>query len=208
MGARRARKMLRKMESGEPVQLVIGMTTMKGLTRLALLAGQFGYEYGDLNITGDNKMALRLVPDPSPEGRERAERNRARYPDARNGGPLPPVVPEEIELLRARMLFDLGHQHTDKERLGLAGIGLTGLAFGIGYLFKGVAVGVAVAVGVGSWVVLMGLAYLGLTATRRRNVRYTARLEAAGFTLVTDRAGRLRYLPPGGRPPGHGNPFG
>lgn len=200
--------MLRKMESGEPLRLAFGMSTMKGLTRLAFLAEQFGYEYLDLNTSGDNKMVLRLVPDPSPGGRERAERNRARYPDARNGGPLPPVVPDEIELLRARMMVDLGHQHTDKERLGLAGIGLTGLAFGIGYLFKGVAVGVAVAVGVGSWVVLMGLAYLGLAATRRRNVRYTARLAAAGFTPVTDPAGRLRYLPPGGRPPGHGNPFG
>ncbi|MGW1669505.1 hypothetical protein [Streptomyces sp. NPDC002324] len=196
------------MESGEPVQLVISMTTMKGLTRLAFIAEQFGYEYMDLNITSDNKMALRLVPDPSPEGRERAERNRARYPDARNGGSLPPVVPEEVELLRARMLFDLGHQHTDKQRLAIAGIGLSGLAFGIGYLFKDVAVGVGVVVGIGSWVVLMGMAYAGLVATRRRNAKYTARLEAAGFTPVTDRAGRLRYLPPGGRLPGHGNPFG
>ncbi|MEH0528103.1 hypothetical protein QBA75_13185 [Streptomyces stelliscabiei] len=183
------------------------MTTMKGLTRLAFIAGQFGYEYMDLNVTGDNKMSLRLVPDPSPEGRERAERNRARYPDARNGGPLPPLVPEEVELLRARMLFDLGHQHTDKERLALAGIGFIGLAFGIGYVLKDNAA-IGVVVGLGSWVVLMGMAYAGLVATRRRNVRYTARLEAAGFTPVTDRAGRLRYLPPGGRLPGHGNPFG
>lgn len=34
--------MLRKMESGEPVELVVSMTTMKGLTRLAFIAQQFG----------------------------------------------------------------------------------------------------------------------------------------------------------------------
>ncbi|QFQ98316.1 hypothetical protein F9278_21375 [Streptomyces phaeolivaceus] len=199
------RKMLRKMESGEPVELVFGMSTMTGLTRLAFIAEQFGYEYVDLNISVDNKMALRLVPALNPEARERAARNRARYPDARDGGELPPVVGDELELLKARMVFDLGHQYTDKQRAVIAGFGFAGLVAGIGLAFVDSATGVGVAVG--SWVALMGLVYAGLAATRRRNVRYTAQLQAAGFTPVTDRGGRLRYLPPGRQLPGHGNPF-
>lgn len=205
MGDRRVRKMLRKMESGEPVRLEYGMSTMKGLTRLAFVAGQFGYEYADLNIAADNKMALSVVPDLSPEGRERAARNRARYPDARDGGALPPVVPEDVELLRARMVFDLGHQHSDKERLALAGLGATGLSIGLGLACADSVVGLAV--GGGSWAVFMAFTWFGLGANRRRNVEYTARLEAAGFTPTTDQGGRLRYLPPGRQLPGHGNPF-
>lgn len=196
--------MLRKMESGEPVELSVSMTTMKGLTRLAFLAQQFGYEYADLNQV-DNRFALRIVPDPSREGRERAARNRERYPDARNGGSLPPVAPDEAGLLKARMLFDLGRQFTDKQRFALAGIPITGMVAGIGYRFGDGTTGVVVSVGV--WAALMGLAYVGLVASRRRHVRYTAQLEAAGFTPVTDQGGRLRYVPPGRQLPGHGNPF-
>jgi hypothetical protein len=196
--------MLRKMESGEPVELIVSMTTMKGLTRLAFIAQQFGYEYADLNLN-DNRFALRLVPDPSREGRERAARNRERYPDAGDGVSLPPVVPDEAELLKARMMFDLGHQFTDKQRMAISGIGFTVLVAAIAYRFADSATGVVIAVGV--WAALMGLVYVGLGYSRRRTARYAARLQAAGFTPVTDQVGRLRYVPPGGRPPGHGNPF-
>ncbi|MET8518077.1 hypothetical protein [Streptomyces sp. NPDC005077] len=44
-------------------------------------------------------------------------------------------------------------------------------------------------------------------AGRRYKAKYAGRLAAAGFTPVTDQSGRLRYLPPGGQLPGHGNPF-
>lgn len=196
--------MLRKMESGEPVELIVTMTTMKGLTRLAFIAQQFGYEYADLNLS-DNRFALRIVPDPSREGRERAARNRERYPDAGNEGSLPPVPPDEAGLLKLRMLFDLGRQFTDKQRFALAGIGITGMVAGIGYRFGDGTIGVVVSVGV--WAALMGLVYVGLVASRRRNVRYAAQLEAAGFTPMTDQMGRLRYVRSGGQLPGHGNPF-
>ncbi|WP_175439113.1 hypothetical protein [Streptomyces vilmorinianum] len=53
----------------------------------------------------------------------------------------------------------------------------------------------------------MALAPVGFAVNRRYAVKYTAQLEAAGFTPVTDRTGRLRYEPPGGQLPGHGNPF-
>ncbi|MFD9608644.1 hypothetical protein ACFWWS_04690 [Streptomyces sp. NPDC059083] len=51
------------------------------------------------------------------------------------------------------------------------------------------------------------LAPVGFAISRRLLVTYTARLEAAGFTPVTDENGRKRYVPPGGQLPGHGNPF-
>ncbi|WP_162948221.1 hypothetical protein [Streptomyces europaeiscabiei] len=204
MGKRHVRKMLRRMESGEPVRLVVSMTTMKGLVRLAFIAQQFGYEYADLNQV-ENSFALRIVPDPSPEGRERAARNRERYPDAGNGGSLPPVPPDEAGLLKARMLFDLGRQFTDKQRFAMAGFGLTAMVAAIGYRFADGPTGVVIAVG--SWAACMGLVYVGLVAGRRRHVKYTAQLQAAGFTPVTDQVGRLRYVPPGRQLPGHGNPF-
>lgn len=143
------------------------------------------------------------MPDPSPEARERAARNRARYPDASDGVSLPPVVPDEAELLKARMVFDLGRQYTNKQRVAIAGFGFTAMAVAIGYRF---AESDTVVIAVGVWVALMGLMPGGVIFNRRRNARYTAQLQAAGFTPVTDQGGRLRYVP-GGRLPGHGNPF-
>lgn len=52
MSDKHARKMLRQMESGEPVQLSLSMATMKKLTRLAFYAQQFGYEYADVRQGG------------------------------------------------------------------------------------------------------------------------------------------------------------
>lgn len=202
---KRVRKMLRQMESGDPVQLTLAMTTMKGLTRLAFIAEQFGYEYADLWQTGDNRMLLRIVPDPTPQARERAARNRERYPDASDGGALPPVEPAAAELLKARMVFDLGRQYTEKQRTAIAAVVFTAMVAGVGYRFAEGATGVVITLAV--WAVLMALLPVGIAVSRHYNAKYSAQLEAAGFTAVTDPNGRLRYVPPGGRLPGHGNPF-
>ncbi|WP_319194694.1 hypothetical protein [Streptomyces sp. AK04-3B] len=193
------------MASGEPVRMAVSMSSWEGLARLAFVAEQFGYAYADLQLTGDNKFALFIVPDPSPQARQRAARNRARYPDAGDGVSLPPVVPDAIEILKARMVVDSGSQYSDKVRMGLAVFALTALAASIGFTLRADSVALAV-VGV-VWAALMALLPLLLVYSRRYRTRNAARLEAAGFTPVTDRSGRLRYVPPGGQLPGHGSPF-
>ncbi|MEU2587058.1 hypothetical protein ABZ612_29815 [Streptomyces avermitilis] len=53
----------------------------------------------------------------------------------------------------------------------------------------------------------MALLPVGLVLSRQYGAKYSAQLETAGFTPVTDQNGRLRDVPPGGQLPGHGNPF-
>ncbi|MFE6488660.1 hypothetical protein ACFVGN_37810 [Streptomyces sp. NPDC057757] len=74
--------MLQQMESGEPVPLIIGMTTMRGLARIAFIAEEFGYAYADLQQTSDNKVVLSVVADSSPRNRESAAQKSGgwRYP--------------------------------------------------------------------------------------------------------------------------------
>lgn len=205
MSKKHVRKMLRKMAGGEPVQIVISMTTWKGLARLAFIAEQFGYTYADLQMTGDNKFALFIVPDLSPQGRQRAAQNRARYPDASDGVALPPDVPDAIDLLKARMVVDSGSQHTDKLRMGMLVFFLTTSAAAIGFRLRADTAAAVIVVIV--WAALMALLPVLLAYSRRYRAKYTSQLRAAGFTPVTDRNGRLRYVPPGGQLPGHGNPF-
>jgi hypothetical protein len=57
------------------------------------------------------------------------------------------------------------------------------------------------------WLLFMAVFGIGLVVTRKRNVKFAARLQAAGFLPVTDENGRTRYLPPGAQLPGQGNPF-
>ncbi len=47
----------------------------------------------------------------------------------------------------------------------------------------------------------------GLALNRHYKAKYSSLLQAAGYTLVTDPMGWMRYVPPGGRLSGHGNPF-
>ncbi|MDJ1134428.1 hypothetical protein [Streptomyces iconiensis] len=202
------RKMLRQMGSGEPVRVAPAMATMKKLTRLAFYAEQFGYAYADVRQGGGpqgNGYVLLLVPDPDPGARARAARNRELYPHASGGGPLPPLGPEAVELFKARITFDITTMYTDKQRILLTGVGVVPIAVPLGILLG--TGGTAVAIGFGVWAVLMGIAPIGLAVTRRHKARYSALLEAAGFTPVTDQGGRLRYVPPDGQLPGHGNPF-
>jgi hypothetical protein len=196
--------MLREMASGEPVQMTLSAWSWKRLARLAFIAQQFGYEYADLQLS-DNKFVLFIVPDPSPQGRQRAAQNRARYPDADEGVALPPVVPDAIDLLKARMVVDSGSQHTDKLRMGILVFFLTTSAAAICFRLRADTAAVVI-VGI-VWAALMALLPVLLAYSRRYRAKYAARLQAAGFTPVIDRSGRLRYVPPGGQLPGHGNPF-
>ncbi|MFD2690295.1 hypothetical protein ACFS5L_36425 [Streptomyces phyllanthi] len=204
MSKRQTRKMLQLMASGEPVEVTSAMASVKKLARLAHTAQQFGYEYADVRQGGGNSGALKMliVPDPAPQARQRAAQNRARYPNAGDGVSLPPIVPEAFELLKARINFDLTGKSAEK-RMGFGALGLTvGMAIGVARAGED-----GVPFVIASWLGLMAILGVGFVVTRKRNARFAARLRAAGFAQVTDETGRVRYLPPGGQLPGHGNPF-
>lgn len=207
MSKRQTRKMLELMASGEPVQLTSRMSSVKKLAKLAFVAQQFGYEYADVRQSGGNNAALTmlLVPDPSPQARTRAAQNWAQYPNAGDGVSLPPLVPDAFELLKARINFDLTGKNAQKN-MGYGALGGTVacvvIAFREGgssddFLISGII-----------WLVLMAALGIGFLVTRKRNAKFAARLQAAGFVPMADETGRVRYLPPGGQLPGHGNPFG
>ncbi|MZF86878.1 hypothetical protein [Streptomyces sp. SID5643] len=206
MSKRQMQKMLRLMAGGEPVELTSPMASVKKLARLASVAQQFGYEYADVRQSSGRNGALTmlLLPDPGPQARARAGQNRAQYPDAADGVSVPPVAPEAFELLKARINFDLTGKHAEK-RMGYGALGVTVGCAILGFRFGGqsddfVAAGVV-------WVLLMAVFGIGLVMTRKRNVKFAARLQAAGFLPVTDENGRTRYVPPGAQLPGQGNPF-
>ncbi|MFG3248918.1 hypothetical protein [Streptomyces sp. NPDC048187] len=202
MKNRHVRKMLRQMASGEPVEVTLARATMKKLSRLAFIAQQFGYEYADIRQGGPqgNGFVLLIVPDPSPQARTRAAQNRVRYPNASDGGALPPLVPEAVELLKARITFDITVMYTDRQRILLAGIGAVPLALPAGFML-GTGTTAVVLAGV-VWAALMALVPVGFAVNRHYRAKYAALLQAAGFTRVADPTGRLRYVPPGGRLPG------
>ncbi|MGW3422138.1 hypothetical protein [Streptomyces phaeochromogenes] len=208
MSNRQLQKMFQLMASGEAVEVTSPMASVKKLARLAFVAQQFGYEYAEMRQGGGHNSALRMliVPDPSPRARQRAAQNWAQFPGAASGGPLPPFVPDALELLKARINFDLTGRGAEKRMLRYGGVGgtvgcvvLALRAGGDGVAFAGSAV---------VWVLLVGVLGIGLAVTRKRNAKFAARLRAAGFTPVTDETGRVRYLPQGARLPGHANPFG
>ncbi|MEU9635098.1 hypothetical protein ACGFZZ_07870 [Streptomyces tendae] len=207
MSKRQTQKMLQLMASGEPVQLTSRMSSVKKLAKLAFVAQQFGYEYADVRQSGGNNAALTmlLVPDPSPQARTRAAQNWAQYPNAGDGVSTPPLVPDAFELLKARINFDLTGKNAQKN-MGYGALGGTVACVVIAFREGGssddfVLSGII-------WLVLMVALGLGFLVTRKRNAKFAARLQAAGFMPVADETGRVRYLPPGGQLPGHGNPFG
>ncbi|MEU5363169.1 hypothetical protein ABZ354_06660 [Streptomyces sp. NPDC005925] len=203
MSSRQIQKMLRLMAGGGPVELTSAMSSVKKLAKLAFVAQQFGYEYADVRQGGANNSSLimAIVPDPGPHARARAAQNWAQYPNASDGVSLPPFVPDALELLKARINFDLTGKNAEK-RMGLGALGVT-----VGSLVTALQTGFP-PWSLILWVGLMAILGLGFFITRRRNAKYAARLRAAGFAPVTDETGRTRYLPPGARLPGHGNPFG
>ncbi|MFE9704008.1 hypothetical protein [Streptomyces sp. NPDC005930] len=207
MSKRQTQKMLQLMASGEPVQLTSRMSSVKKLAKLAFVAQQFGYEYADVRQSGGNNTALTmlLVPDPGPQARTRAAQNWAQYPNAGDGVSLPPLVPDAFELLKARINFDLTGKNAQKS-MGYGALGGTVACVLLAYREGGssddfVLSGII-------WLVLMAALGIGFLVTRKRNAKFAARLQAAGFVPMADEAGRVRYLPPGGQLPGHGNPFG
>ncbi|MFJ8050833.1 hypothetical protein [Streptomyces luteogriseus] len=206
MSKRQMQKMLRLMASGEPVELTSPMASVKKLARLAFVAQQFGYEYADVRQSSGRNGALTMVilPDPSPQARARAGQNWAQYPNAADGVSLPPLVPDAFELLKARINFDLTGKNAEK-RMGYGALGVSVGCVILAFRFGGqstdfVAAGVV-------WLLLMAVFGIGLVVTRKRNAKFAARLQAAGFAPVQDENGRLRYLPPGAQLPGQGNPF-
>lgn len=202
MSQRQLQKMFRLMASGEPVELTSAMASVKKLARLAFVAEQFGYQYADVRQAGNNGLRMLIVPDPSPQAQNRAAQNWAQYPQAGDGKSLPPVVPDALELLKARINFDLTGKSAEK-RMGFGALGVT----------VGMAIGVARSSGdgvffvIGMWVLLLAILGVGFVVTRKRNAKFAARLQAAGFAQVADETGRVRYLPPGSQLPGHANPF-
>lgn len=196
MSARQVRKMFQLMASGEPVELTNAWSSVKKLARLAFVAQQFGYEYADARHAGSRNSVLKLliVPDHSPQGRARAAQNWAQFPNAADGVSLPALVPDAVELLKARIQFDLTGKNAEKRMLISAGAITLGLIFAA--VRNGGGTGPVVISGV-VWGIAMAFIGLGFFVTRGRNAKFAQRLQAAGFMPVTGEGGRVRYLPPG-----------
>ena len=205
MSKRQVQKMLRLMASGEAVELTSPMASVKKLARLAFIAQQFGYEYADVRQSGgrNNALVMLLVPDPSPQARSRAAQNWAQYPNAGDGVSVPPLIPDAFELLKARINFDLTGQA--KKRMGYAVAGVSVACLVLAYRFGGQSDDFVVAAVI--WVLLLAALGVAFVVNGKRNVKFAGRLQAAGFTPVTDESGRVRYLPPGAQVPGQANPF-
>lgn len=201
MTERHVRKMLQQMANGDDaVEVYLSAVSLKKYTRAAFIAEQFGYAYADIWQGGGTQAhgcVVLLVPDPSTQARARAAENWAQYPDAVHGGALPPVVPEAVELLKARMTFDIATMYTEKQLVLLVAVAALPLAVPLGFTFSAGADAVALAVIV--WAALMALVPVAFAVNRRHKAEYAALLQAAGFRPVTDQRGRRRYVPPGGR---------
>ncbi|MGW3409787.1 hypothetical protein [Streptomyces sp. NPDC000888] len=195
MSKRQVRRMFQLMASGEPVELTSPMASVKKLGRLAFIAQQFGYEYADVRQGGGRDTALKMiiVPDPSPQAQARAAQNWAQFPQAGDGQSLPPVVPDALELLKARINFDLTGKNA-QQRMLYAVLGVTGACVVLAVRTGGDAV--AFSVSGALWVLAMAVFGIGFVVTRKRNAKFAARLRSAGFTPVTEEGGRVRYLPP------------
>lgn len=217
MSAHKARKMLRDMTTQDEVVVFSRTATVKKLAYLTLVAEQFGFMYGDARQSGgrNNVTRLFLYRDPDPAARQRAAETAARFWQAGSGGDLPGMRPggklkplpdaePHIELLKARINFDLTGKAADRRILGGA-VGLTaGLAL---TLVKDVLIGRALVYALISYGVLMLVLGAGFLLTRARNKKHAVRLHEAGLVAVRDESGRIRYLPPGGRLPEQVNPF-
>ncbi|SEQ27769.1 hypothetical protein SAMN04487983_100449 [Streptomyces sp. yr375] len=207
--------MLRSMAGGGPVELTSLMASVKKLARLAFVAQQFGYEYADARQGGGSRgsaLKMVIVPDPAPQARARAAQTWAQYPNASDGVSLPPLIPDAVELLKARINFDLTGKNAEK-RMAYGALGVTVGCVILGVRLGGTSTDFVAAI---AWVVFMVILGIGFVVTRHRNAKFAARLQAAGFTPVPDETGRLRYLPPGALPgygqypaPPHGqHPYG
>lgn len=196
MGQRHVRRMLRKMAGGQPVE-VEQVASLRSLAFMAAVAEQFGYAYTDTRQRPRNGPQMFFVPDPRPQARERAERNRVQYPDAAAGGALPPVPADVLDLFKARISYDLEGWNDDKQRTWLLYVFLTVLCavLGVWLGLGGTSPTAAAAVAAIAWAALMSVTLILVSVRRRRRAKFAAILEAAGFTQTTEQSGRERYLP-------------
>lgn len=179
---------------------------------LAHIAEQYGWEYDGAVRTGEKKqlIVVRMYRDPRPEARAREAATIAAYPQAGNGGAVPgmrsgtlkplPEAERSVGHLKDRIGFDVMAKAADKRQQLLLWGCVAALVLVL--LIAGKPVG-ALAGGAALAAFLAGALKLG--EIRRR--RITDRLTAAGFTLVRDDHGRLRFLRPTQQLPGHANPF-
>ncbi|MEU9337368.1 hypothetical protein AB0D49_30115 [Streptomyces sp. NPDC048290] len=205
MRKRLVKRMFREMAEGRPVHLPIRFAGFRTMARLACLAEQFGYRYADAS-QGHEVLYLRLLPDHSPQGRALAAAHHARYPAAASGGPLPPLAPEDVELLRMRISWDLRTAMSGRVRIVLSSVFLVPVTAAIMYRFRDDSTVVTVAALCGA--TLLGLVLLlVLQVEPRLQARHKARMRAAGLEPVTDAEGRLRYVPADPRLDQPGTPF-
>ncbi|WP_245694231.1 hypothetical protein [Streptomyces abyssalis] len=212
-----AGRMLREMAVAPTVQVASRTGTATRLARLVLVAEQFGFMYGDTHQSGGRapKTVLTLHRDPAPEAQRRAADNHARYPQAADGGDLPGMQPggklrplpdaaAHLELLKARINFDLTGKHAEKRML----IGALGATAGFAILIlRRLAEGTTPVVAIVGYVLVLLALGGGFLWNRKRNTRFEHVLRQAGLTPVQDGSGRTRYLPPGSQLPGQYNPF-
>lgn len=207
MSRMQTRRMFRHMATGEPVELTSPMSSVRKLARLAFIAEQFGYRYLDARQTGGRNSVLKmqLVPDLDPQVQQRAAWNRANYPQAAEGGPLPPFRPDAVELLKARLKFDLTGKNAE-QRMLYGALGTTVGAVILGYRTGGDALSYLIAAII--WAALMVIFVIGFFVNRSRHAKFAALLQSQGFVPLTDESGRVRYLPPGSQLPYQGGQLG
>jgi hypothetical protein len=201
--------MVREMALGQPVEVPMRAPALRPYAYTAAVAEQFGYAYADIRAAPGgarrNGYLMSFVPDHRPQARERAEHNWTRYPDAAATGALPQVPADVLELFKARISYDFEDREADRGRTAVAYVFLTLVC-----VIIGVRVGIrsspataAIAAGA-TWAVLMSVTWFLVSIRRRKRARYTAILEAAGFTQTPVSNGRSRYLPETDQLPGPG----
>ncbi|RII14812.1 hypothetical protein DSC45_20875 [Streptomyces sp. YIM 130001] len=205
MSSGQIRKMLTAMAHGQPAEVTSYWGSVNKLSRIAHLAEQFGYQYVDVawpNL-GQSGVRMLLVPDQSPQARQRAQQAWAQYPLTGNS-PLPPLPDQAPELLKTWIKCGLYARHNEKRRL-LITVPLLTVIVASQILLRGA----EAAPYWGAFWALAMVAAGGETLRRRRqHVACAQQLQAAGFTQVNDSWGRLHYAPPGSRLAGQGQqPF-
>ncbi|MFM9373439.1 hypothetical protein [Streptomyces sp. Da 82-17] len=191
MSTGQVRTMVGLMAQGAPVEVTSMWSTVGKLSRLAHLGEQFGYQYADARYVSKGTQLL-MVPDPSPQARQRAQQAWAQFPQAAAGGQLPPLPAQAPELLKTQVNFDLTGRHNEKRRV-MAVIPITVIC-----LLRLMRDGEDAAVfWIPFWILAMCLAVGMVFWTRKRHTTYEGQLRAAGYVQVPDPTGRIHYVPAG-----------
>ncbi|MFG2484944.1 hypothetical protein ACGFSI_19575 [Streptomyces virginiae] len=180
---------------------------------LAHVAERYGYMYGMAYRTGfkNSLVQVRMYRDPRPDARVREAATITAHPQAGNGGTVPGLeqgslkpLPEAVggvAVLKDLITFDVMAQYvadrSQKVKCYLACAVLTVILLIDRSPVEAVASGGAVAL----------LSTVAFKVGVLRRGRITQRLTAAGFLVVRDEQGCLRFLRPGQQLPGHADPF-